>query len=90
MQQNFHAAKETLFKLPLILEPQPEGGYTVTCPLLPELISEGDTVKEALTNAADALTAVLEAYQDLNRPLPPVLRQAATDAPLWLETLVAI
>ena len=29
-----------IYKLPLVLEPQPEGGYTVTCPLLPELITE--------------------------------------------------
>jgi antitoxin HicB len=67
---------ETLYKLPLILEPQPEGGYTVTCPLLPELITEGDSVREALDNAADALAAVVEAYEDLGRPMPPALRQA--------------
>ncbi len=85
MQQPSNTIKETLFKLPLVLELQPEGGYTVTCPLLSELITEGDTVKEALANAADALVAILEAHQDLSRPLPPVLRQAATDAPLWLE-----
>jgi hypothetical protein len=32
----------------LILIAQPEGGYTVTSPVLPELITEGDTVDEAL------------------------------------------
>jgi len=90
MSQQSNLIRETLFKLPLVLEPQPEGGYTVTCPLLSELITEGDTVKEALANASDALTAILEAYQDLNRPLPPALRQTAPDAPLWLETVVAI
>jgi antitoxin HicB len=79
-----------IYKLPLILDPQPEGGYTVTCPLLPELITEGDTAREALSNVADALAAILEAYEDLGRPVPPVLRQAATDAPLWLETAVVI
>jgi antitoxin HicB len=90
MQQQTDIIKETLFKLPLVLEPQPEGGYTVTCPLLSELITEGDTAKEALANAADALAAILEAHQELRRPLPPVLRQAVTDAPLWLETVVAV
>ena len=79
-----------IYKLPLVLEPQPEGGYTVTCPLLPELITEGDTVQEALNNVADALAAILEAYEDLGRPLPPVLQQVASDAPLWLETAVAV
>jgi antitoxin HicB len=59
-----------LGEIPLILTPQPEGGFTVTSPLLPELITEGDTVDEALANAQDALTAVTEAYEDLDRPLP--------------------
>ena len=81
---------EAIYKLPLVLDPQPEGGYTVTCPLLPELITEGDTVQEALDNVADALAAILEAYEDLGRPVPPVLQQIATDTSLWLETAVAI
>ncbi|MGH2594221.1 MAG: type II toxin-antitoxin system HicB family antitoxin [Anaerolineae bacterium] len=81
---------ETLYKLPLVLVPQPEGGYTVTCPLLPELITEGDTVREALDNTADALAAVIEAYEDLGRPVPSVLRQATLDTPFWLETAVVV
>ena len=60
-----------LYKVPLILAPQPEGGFTVTSPLLPELVTEGDTVDAALANVQDALAAVVEAYQDLGRPLPP-------------------
>ena len=59
--------------IPLILTPQPEGGVTVTSPLLPELVTEGDTVDEALENAQDALAAVTEAYEDLGRPLLPGL-----------------
>ncbi len=43
------------YKIPLTLTPQPEGGYTVTSPLLPELITEGDTAEEALENVKDAL-----------------------------------
>jgi antitoxin HicB len=54
-----------LVKIPLLLEPQPEGGFTVTSPLLPELVTEGDTAEEALENVRDALAAVIEAYQDL-------------------------
>jgi len=61
---------QATYKLPLVFGPQSEGGYTVTCPILPELITEGDTVREALTNASDALAAIIEAYEDLGRPLP--------------------
>ncbi len=59
-----------LARIPLVLEPQPEGGYTVTSPLLPELITEGDTVAEALSNVDDAFAAVVEIYQDRGLPLP--------------------
>ena len=60
-------------KVPLILDPQPEGGYTVTSPLLRGLVTEGDTIAEALFNAQDAFQAVLEAYEDMGRPVPPEL-----------------
>ncbi len=80
----------TLYKLPLILEPQPEGGYVVTCPLVPELLTEGDTVEEALHNANDALEAVIEGYEDLGRTLPPALQPAKEDAPIWLDTALAL
>ena len=68
-------------KLTLEFEPQPEGGYTVTCPVLPELITEGDTIAEALANVEDALIAILEAYEDLQHPLPPVLERLAPELP---------
>jgi antitoxin HicB len=58
-----------LYKIPLVFSPQPEGGFTVTSPLLPELAPEGDTFDEAMANVRDALAAVIEAYQDLGRTL---------------------
>lgn len=58
------------YKIPLLLTPQPEGGYTVTSPLLPELVTEGDSLNEALENVQDALAAVIELYQDMGRSLP--------------------
>ena len=58
------------YKVPLLLTPQAEGGYTVTSPLLPELVTEGDSLSEALDNVKDALAAVIELYEDLGRRLP--------------------
>jgi antitoxin HicB len=81
---------QTIYKLPLILEPQPEGGYTVTCPILPELITEGDSIQEAFANASDALVAIIEAYEDLARPLPPALQRLTIDTPISIETLVPV
>ena len=77
-------------KIPLVLNPQPEGGYTVTSPLLPELITEGETVSEALANAEDAFAAVMEIYEDRGRPLPPSISLDDADGPVSVEALVAI
>lgn len=82
-------ASAIICKVPLILSPQPEGGYTVTSPLLPELITEGDTVEAALENVRDALAAVVEGYVDMGRPLPAGIDQGTNGGPVWLETLVA-
>lgn len=83
-------SKEQAFKIPLVFEPQPEGGYTVTCPILPELITEGETIAEALVNVKDALIAIIETYEDLKRPLPSALERVGLDleAPFWIETAV--
>ena len=76
--------------MPLVLEPQPDGGYVVTCPLLPELITEGDSVQDALQNANDALAAIVEALRELKRPLPPVLPATQENTPLWVETVLSV
>ena len=78
-----------IYKLPLMLEPQPEGGYVVTCPVLPELITEGETVQEAVQNANDALAAILDAFKQLKQPFPPALQPTAGDVPFWIETALA-
>ena len=77
-------------KIPLVLEPQPEGGYTVTCPLLPELITEGNTLAEALANAEDAFAAVAEIYEDRGRPLPTSIYVDDADGPVSVEAIVSL
>ena len=42
-----------LYRVPLLFTPQPEGGFTVTSPVLPELVTEGDTLDEAYANVQD-------------------------------------
>ena len=77
-------------KIPLILDPQPEGGFTVTSPLLPELITEGDTVSEALANAEDAFAAVKEIYEDRGLSLPSGIYVDQTTGPVSVEAIVAV
>ena len=77
-----------LYRVPLVFEPQPEGGFTVTSPLLPELVSEGDTLAEALANARDAVAAVVELYDDEGRELPPGLSLTPDGLPVTGDVLV--
>jgi predicted RNase H-like HicB family nuclease len=50
-------AKE--YSYTVFFEPSPEGGYLVTVPALPGLITEGDTIEEAREMARDAIQAYL-------------------------------
>ena len=61
--------------MPLTLTPQEEGGYTVTSPILPGLVTEGDSLEQALEHVEDALRATLELYEDTGRPVPHGLVQ---------------
>ena len=54
----------------VILEPQEEGGYTVTVQALPGCISEGDTVEEALENIKDAIAGYIASLRKHGEPIP--------------------
>jgi antitoxin HicB len=56
-------------KVVLTLEEAEEGGYIVTSPLEPELITEAETVGEAFENAKDALRALAQSRTRLLRKL---------------------
>jgi antitoxin HicB len=63
---------------PATLTPdQDDGGYVVTFRDVPEAITQGEDVEEALRNAADALTVALEFYAEGKERFPAVL-QAST------------
>ena len=79
---------KTMIKIPLILEPQKEGGWTITNPLLPELVTEIDELNELNSCVQDAIAAVIELYQDLGKQFPANLRTEYTDVPVRFESLV--
>lgn len=58
------------YAYPYELEPQPEGGFTVTFPDVPEAITQGDSESEAAAMAEDALVTALSFYTDAAEPLP--------------------
>lgn len=76
------------YKLPLVLDPQPEGGWTITCPILPGLVTEADTVDEISVNVADAIEALIEGYEELGEPIPEALEPVRNTAPFIADTLI--
>lgn len=59
-----------MFDYPVIIEEQPEGGYIVTFPDIPEAITQGEDIDEALLYAVDALETALSFYVEARKPLP--------------------
>lgn len=55
----------------VFFEPAEEGGYIVTCPALPGLVTEGDTLEEARQMARDAIRAYVESLRKDGLPIPP-------------------
>jgi antitoxin HicB len=72
------------YSFSIVLEPQLGGGYTVLVPALPEVVTEGDTEQEALTNAEEAIKLVLSYRQDHGIDIPldalPEVRQVTVAA----------
>lgn len=56
----------------VVFQPCERGyGYTVTCPALPGVVSEGDTLEEARANAREAIELYIESLQEDGLPIPP-------------------
>lgn len=79
-----------LRRIPLVFTPQPEGGFTVTSPAVPELVTEGDSLEEAYANVSDALSAVIELYTEQGRSLPTATELPGSGTLVWSEALVEV
>jgi len=56
----------------ITLRPEPEGGFTVRVPALPEIVTYGESEDEALAMAKDAIELVLQSRQERGEPIPQV------------------
>lgn len=59
----------------VMLIPQTEGGFVVSVPELPSVVTEGETVAEALAMAKDAIEGYLATMRDRGWELPSVRRE---------------
>lgn len=53
-----------------VFNPEPEGGYTVTCPALPGLVTYGETLEEAREMAHDAMNGLIEIMLEKGEQIP--------------------
>ncbi|HKR46770.1 MAG TPA: type II toxin-antitoxin system HicB family antitoxin [Paraburkholderia sp.] len=59
-----------MLRYPARFEPVEGGGFLVMFRDVPEAITQGETIEEALAVAADALAAVMNFYFEDRRPVP--------------------
>ncbi len=70
-----------------VLAPQPEGGFTVTFPDIPEAVTEGDDRDAALFNAVEVLTLCLEQRMEDGEAIPAASKVKGGQ---WIEPAAAV
>jgi len=60
----------------IILQPEPEGGFSVFVPELPSVATQGETIEEATEMAKEATRAYLEVMHEDGLPIPTVHRSS--------------
>jgi len=80
------SGKRVLIAYLCVSRPEPEGGFTVTCPKLPAVVIYGETLEEAQANAPEAIELCLEVMQQDGQPIPPPDRDLASP----IEQLVPV
>ena len=75
----------------VLLQPDPdEGGFTVTVPELPGIVTQGETFEEAIAMARKAITLHIEGLTEdgLNVPIEraaPIVAQVQIEVPALVE-----
>ena len=62
------------------LQPEPEGGYTITVPSLPGCISYGRSFEEAMDMIADAMEGWLAVAREEGVPIPEQFKTTRPDS----------
>jgi antitoxin HicB len=69
----------------IVVDPDPEGGYTVTVAALPGCITQGETIDGCITHAQEAIALYLEDIVASGDPIPE-----ENEHPLLLQVIVAV
>ena len=68
--RNTEAAEGMMRTYVFAFSPEPEGGYTVTCPALPGLVTHGRSLEEARQMALDASEGLIEVMIEKGTEIP--------------------
>ena len=60
----------TEYRYTVVFEPAEEGGFVVTVPALPGLVTEGDSLEEAREMVKDAIRGYLESLRKHGEEIP--------------------
>lgn len=79
---------------PVSLTEDEEGGFVVTCRDLPEVVSQGEDVAEALANAADAIAEAIAGRindrEEIPRPSAPRRGEYEVPVPVGVALKAAV
>jgi predicted RNase H-like HicB family nuclease len=64
----------------IVLQPEPEGGFSIFVPELPSVATQGETIKEATEIAKEAIEAYLDVMNEDGLPIRPPTKQGARPA----------
>ena len=87
--------RKSMLAYPVVLTPDKDaGGFVVIFPDIPEAITQGETLEEALTMAAEALETAMEFYFSSKKavpmPSPASRRQRLVTLPLSVSAKVLL
>lgn len=60
----------------IVLQPEPEGGFSVFVPELPSVSTQGETLEEARQMAREAIEVYLEVMREDGLELPSIQRSS--------------
>jgi predicted RNase H-like HicB family nuclease len=67
---SWHFPDEPVYECRAVFCPEEEGGFSAFCINLPGVISQGDTIDEAIENIADAFRETILYYRGANEQIP--------------------
>lgn len=79
-----HIAVDQTRTYSVVLRPEPDGGFTVRVPALPEIVTYGADEEEALAMAKEAIELVLEDLSERGESLP------SADPPRYHQVTVSV